>query len=190
MTGAFAHYPTPLLADAGLAQIVLCREIEKSGPFESAGVADLEGHRMLVSFHHLRDEAPVASHAETVVHHELFHLLEEHHWPGIVDHDVEWSNDNAPGFEYGKADTARRGFVNDYATSNEVEDRASVFQYLMTRPQELCGLAATDRVLRAKVELIWRRVAEIGGDALLLERAPCVDWVITTSRARRAPPAR
>ena len=58
-----------------------------------------------------------------------------------------------------------------------MEDRASVFQWIMSRPDALCALAADDPVLREKVTLLWNRVAALDGDQFLHRRAPCVNWV-------------
>ena len=48
------------------------------------------------------------------------------------------------------------------------------FEYLMSRPLELCAIAEDDREVRAKAALVWRFVSDIvGTDAFLRARVPC-----------------
>ena len=60
-----------------------------------------------------------------------------------------------------------------YALTNEVEDRASTFEYLMAHPDELCAMTATDPALAKKVRLLWQRVARVDGGDKLGVTAPC-----------------
>ena len=69
------------------------------------------------------------------------------------------------------------GFVNVYATTNEVEDRASTFEYLIGQPSRLCEIAAHDPTVARKVGVVWKRVAKVMSEKLLRRYAPCVDWI-------------
>jgi len=184
-TRAFAIYPTPALDAAGIDHVAICRDIvyaQAGEPQHPAGLADVRGRGMLISVAYFLDAA-YRPHgtltADAIVHHELFHLLEYTRMREAVIDDPEWNLE--PDFAYGE-DAARGrlrpGFVNAYAMTNPVEDRASVFQYLMTSPDELCELARADEVVRAKAAIIWRRVARaVGDDGFLRARARCVDWI-------------
>ena len=79
-----------------------------------------------------------------VLHHEFFHFIDY-----ADDHDFSdggWSELNQKGFEYGEGgDTEREwikleknvmGFINHYSTSALEEDRAEIYQYLMSCPDE------------------------------------------------------
>jgi hypothetical protein len=55
-----------------------------------------------------------------------------------------------------------------------MEDRASTFEYLMVRPDELCEFAAQDAVLARKVRLLWQRPRQVDGADRLGITAPCV----------------
>ena len=57
------------------------------------------------------------------------------------------------------------------------EDRASVFEYLMSHADRLCEYAKADPIIAEKTKLVWRRMAAVGGDAFLRRQAPCIDWV-------------
>jgi hypothetical protein len=183
---AFDRYPTEVLVATGMQNVALCKHIEyeQKRNHVTAGTADIYGHAMLLSVGEFENELYDASGAftiEDIVHHELYHLLEYERMRDVYMNDPEWRLHNPLGFEYRlrlSEQTARpAGFVNVYAATNEVEDRASVFQYLMTRPDELCEMAKTDSVVRTKAAVVWRRVAALESDRFLRDRATCVDWV-------------
>jgi hypothetical protein len=97
--------------------------------------------------------------------------------PDQVDDDPEWRQQNPFGFEYLGVAAKQAGFVDSYAATNAVEDRASVYQYMMARPDELCEIAQKDPIVRTKSTIIWHRVAAVAGDGFLRARASCIDWI-------------
>ncbi|HSD89510.1 MAG TPA: hypothetical protein VLB44_18395 [Kofleriaceae bacterium] len=176
---AFAVYPEKALAGMHLEHVALCSKIRFSdepdvGP---AGVAMLGERRVLVSiepFHGGLDYETFT--IEQVVHHELFHMLDDAAQPG-AHADREWAALNPKGFAYrDPADKQVRpdGFVDGYATTNDDEDRASTFEYLMGQPDKLCELAKHDPILAAKTRVVWKRAAKVVGERLLRRSAPCV----------------
>src|SRR5262245_10217059 len=148
---AFAHYPSKVLEAAHLEHVALCRQIRYEGRADDenpAGLAVLGDHRIMISIEHF---ATARMHdgftIEQVVHHELFHALDYVALPGYYANDDEWRALNPPGFAYrdpAPLDGRRPGFVDAYATTNEKEDRASTFEYLIGQPAKLCELAKTD----------------------------------------------
>ena len=118
---------------------------------------------------------------EDIVHHELFHLLDFQAFNTRAEEDPEWRRLNPEGFAYrdpSEGSDRPYGFTMSYGTTNEMEDRATVFAYLMARPGELCAFGETDAVVRDKTRMIWARLAAVeGGDAMLRGRATCVDWI-------------
>lgn len=174
-TTAFDRYPTSFLVATGVKTVALCKHIEyeKKRDHLTAGTADIYGNGMLLSVEAFDNAAydPAGElTAEDIVHHELFHLLEWNHMRETYIEDREWPNARS---DARTRDGVAVGYVNEYAATNPVEDRASVFQYLMARPDELCALEKTDDVVRAKVDLVWSRVAAIEPDKFLRERAKC-----------------
>ncbi|HEU4611979.1 MAG TPA: hypothetical protein VFS15_07870 [Kofleriaceae bacterium] len=178
---AFDRYPASFLVASGIERVALCKHIEYEDIQReqlTAGTVDYQQRRLFVSVEPFLGrvyDAAGAFTAEDIVHHELFHLIEWQHMRDEMD-DPEWRLQNPIGFEYraGGADGERpTGFVDAYAASNEIEDRASTFQYLMARPAELCAIAAQDPAVRAKARLIWERVAAIDGVDWLRTRALC-----------------
>lgn len=174
VVSAFDRYPSEVLQAASIEHVALCRRID--GQPDIAGSADLHARRMMINldpFANKHYDVFGAVTAEDIVHHELYHLLESQLMPEVMTDDPAW-----PAFGYtGAFQQKQPGFVNTYATTAAVEDRASVFEYVMARPDELCELARSDEVLRKKVGIVWHRAAQATGDAFLRARAACVDWI-------------
>ena len=178
---AFALYPPALLTATKVRHVALCRAIHVADrEMSAAGMAFLDQQRILVNVGSFVD-AMEGYTIDHVVHHELFHLLD---YAG--DHftaDREWHALNPRGFAYHdpemlylQRDLGARppGFVRPYATQNEVEDRASTFELLLSDPAGLCALAASDPVVAKKVALIKKRVAKVAGKSPLLAPCPAV----------------
>ena len=66
------------------------------------------------------------------------------------------------------------GFLDEHSQDEVVEDKATVFQHLMARPDELCARAANDDRLAAKARLLEARVGAITGSAFVADRAACL----------------
>jgi hypothetical protein len=153
-------YPHSFLRVARIERIALCRKLvdETTGETSDhiAGLAEGTGHRLMVNL----DQRDL-DHPDATLHHEIFHLFDQATAPG-GDHlnDLEWERINPRSFRYGDpaSSTIQAGFINDYAKTNAAEDKASVFEYLMGYPDELCARAADDPLLRAKARLLLARV--------------------------------
>lgn len=166
---AFALYPPAMFRTARVEHVALCRAIRFDGaaPDEQspAGVAIPAEHRVLISVEQFADGAPLYRDfsIEQVVHHEMFHLFDHATSGEHVYDDRAWNALNPPGFVYRDpaGDARPRGFVNRYATTNELEDRASVFELLLGQPDRLCEFAHGDPVIAAKTAAVWRRVAKV-----------------------------
>lgn len=186
-TDAFRRYPTGVLAAARIAHVAVCREIvyaEAQAIRNYAGLADVHGQGLLLGVKSFLDRTyhrGADFTVDDIVHHEVFHLLEHAQMRAEMFDDPEWRVHNPLGFEYAdgnQAEPRRAGFVNAYAMSAPTEDKASVYEYLMAHPDELCALAKDDETLRIKTRIIWRRVVRATGtDGFLRAAAPCVDWL-------------
>jgi hypothetical protein len=179
---AFAHYPTAVLRAAHLDHVALCRRIAYDHSHDEpdpAGVAIYGDQRLMISlalFSATAHERYGSFSIEQVVHHELFHMLDRATQGAAVEDDRAWHALNPPRFVY--ADSRHRapalltasrpaGFVDAYSTTNELEDRASVYEYMMGQPEALCALARVDPIVAAKAKLVRSRVAAIVGDSRL-----------------------
>lgn len=157
-------YPHSFLRAARIEKIALCRKlVDAAGdpasapaPEHIAGLAEGAARRLMVNLDH-HDLA----HADATLHHEIFHLFDQATAPG-GDHqrDPAWERINPRGFRYGDPASAsiEAGFVNDYARTSAAEDKASVFEYVMGSPDELCARGADDPRLLDKARLLLDRV--------------------------------
>jgi hypothetical protein len=182
---AFAHYSSKVLIAAKLEHVALCRRIryahDHGDGADPAGMAIWQDARLLVSiefFSNKTHEHYGDFTIEQVVHHELFHMIDRATLGEKAYADREWHALNPPSFTYtdpAPAQPARPpGFVNGYATTNELEDRASVFEYLMGQPAKLCAIAELDPIVAAKARMVWGLVAKLMGPDRLPDEAACL----------------
>ncbi|MCC6524550.1 MAG: hypothetical protein IT373_17980 [Polyangiaceae bacterium] len=172
---AFVDTPASLLRAAHLARVALCAELEyERGPDGDdlvGGTVDHLRRELLLSV----DEVFPLPGAD-VLHHELFHLFETATSPRTTFRDPEWTAHNPPDFRYGRHEdgTVVAGFLNTHAMRNLREDHATVYQFIMARPTELC---ASDARLLGKARLLGARIRAVIGAAdaaYLVRRAPCL----------------
>ena len=189
MAIAFARYPTSMRKAARLEHVAFCRAITYEGGKDHgpAGLADPSEHRVYISVEYFRTPHGGFTIADAV-HHEVFHLLDfETLGSATAIYDSEWRKLNPVGFEYrDPAELPDRptGFVNTYATTNEVEDRASTFEYLMVRPEEVCAMTERDPALARKVRLLYQRLIRVEGAGRLGITAPCATKPLKTTKAK------
>ncbi len=152
-------YPHSFLRVARIEKIALCGKLVRDpdpDPTEQvAGLAESGSRRLMVGVGHAD-----AHHANATLHHEIFHLF-DHATDRDGDHrsDAEWERLNPRGFRYGDPSwLGLDGFANDYARTAVPEDKASVFEYMMGFPSELCARAVDDPVLMAKARLLLARI--------------------------------
>ena len=205
----FDLYPTDFLTASGITGVALCSRLMyvdirpdpqlsrlmyvdiRRGP-QLIGTVDLHAGLLLISlepFVHDPYDPATPFTIDGVIHHELFHQLEFDRMRSAWADDPEWRLHNPIGFDYKDREPDARplGFVSTYAATNAWEDRATVFEWIMTKPDALCVIAAADPVVRDKVELVWERVTAIAGDRFLRRRAPCVDWIDRPATPTPAP---
>lgn len=176
LAGTLLAYPHSFLRVAQVQRIALCHKLvsEPSTEEHIAGLAEGAEHRLMVSVGH-----GDASRSDATLHHEIFHLFDGATADG-GDHrrDPEWERINPGSFRYGDPSSViQAGFVNDYAKTNPAEDKASVFEYLMSSPVELCARGADDPLLMAKVRLLVSRIEAAlppGLGWFASRKAPCL----------------
>jgi hypothetical protein len=182
----FARYPRHVLEAAKVERVAICRTLRYGdGTRTPTGISSHPDHLLAISFEQLSGEGPDVHPvytAEDTVHHELFHLLDSETSPMTFANDPEWEKLNPRDFVYGTTrDRDTRGFLDPYAWTNVVEDRAVVFQHLMARPEATCERAKRDPNVRAKIALLAKRLAARIDIAFLTERAPCVRQTTASS---------
>lgn len=92
------------------------------------------------------------------LHHELYHYIEKYMFYRGASYTT-WNSLNPVGFSYGKTNTAisyvntnnpYASFVNIYAQTDEYEDRASTFEYMMAPSEASCLVTGTTIWKKAK----------------------------------------
>lgn len=166
MAIAFARWPSSVRKLARLEHVAFCKTITYEGKDHGpAGLADPNTHRVFISVEYFRGAGTSFS-IEATVHHEVFHLLDFETQGARWTADREWYKLNPSGFAYRdpSIDIERRaGFVNGYASTDEMEDRASTFEYLMVRPDEVCSMSNKDPIVARKVRLVKQRLLRVPG---------------------------
>lgn len=85
------------------------------------------------------------------LHHEMYHYIEKYMYAKGANYTT-WHTLNPSGFSYGTTNTllsysntqdSYAFFVNTYAQSDEYEDRASTFEYLMSATEASCLTTGT-----------------------------------------------
>lgn len=172
-------YPHSFLRVAHIEKIALCSKLASDRPLDDDaridGLAESAAHRLMVSL-----TSDDARRSDATLHHEIFHLFDHATVPGgDYRHDPEWERLNPRAFRYQPKPSLQiePGFINDYAKTDLAEDKASVFEYLMGYPDELCARAVDDPLLMAKVRLILARIDAVvpqGLGEFAHRRASCV----------------
>ena len=123
---------------------------------ERAGCPEYEESKSITYAVHERNLAYI----RIVLHHELFHYIDFS--DDFSYDDDEWEKLNQKGFEYGEGGDSERewikleknqiGFINHYSTSALAEDRAEIYQYLISCPDE--ALNNNDKIVSKKAKRI------------------------------------
>jgi hypothetical protein len=154
----FGKYPGDLFGLAGLKRVVFCRELGLNGQARAA-LADPEDGTLYLD---VRSATYAETYRRKVIHHEFYHLIDaaSRDNPG----DADWVALNPKGFAYGSEGAVipgdnkgaqithpAAGFVNAYAMTALVEDKAEIFANLMVNDLKVRLLLKQDTVLQAKV---------------------------------------
>ncbi len=114
----------------------------------------------------------------SVIHHELFHLIEDR--GSTLWKDPEWSALNLVNFRYGEGGAKMRdpgvgnlnialpGFVTLYSTAGVEEDKAELYAHAAVDPDFVRAKCAFDPVLARKFDLLRKRMRQMGLGNLLL----------------------
>ena len=164
----FSLYPPSLIRRCGMKRVVLCKDLAFDGQLRAA-IPDFEHDTLYLDV--LRggyDRLYVCK----VLHHEFFHIV-DYRDDGRLYEDKEWAKLNSPGFKYGTGGKHAQneasaseltdrfpGFLNYYSTTGVEEDKAEVFANLIVNSEYVTWRANTDRVVRAKVQLLKKLLAK------------------------------
>ena len=157
------RYSSVFLNKINLKYIVLCENLTVS-QINTAGVPNPKTKTLIIDIKFNEE------HFERVLHHEIFHMIDESHKEKFLYE--EWKNFNNPEFKYAECSTCSdrlglsllkqdKGFVTEYSMSTPSEDMAEVFSFLMINKKMIEGKASIDPILNNKILLIKKNILKI-----------------------------
>ena len=153
------RYSKEFLKKINLKYIVMCENLSISG-INTAGIPD---HVMKTLILDLKFNE---KYFERVIHHELFHIIND----GIKDlfNENEWKKFNDPNFNYTECSTCSKklgldtykdtnGFFTEYSMTIPSEDMAEVYSHLISGHYKV----SNDEILNKKIEYIKEKLNKI-----------------------------
>ena len=153
------RYSKEFLKKINLKYIVMCENLSISG-INTAGIPD---HVMKTLIIDLKFNE---KYFERVIHHELFHIIND----GFkkLFNDDEWKKFNEPNFKYADCSTCSKklgldtykktdGFFTEYSMTIPSEDMAEVYSHLIMGNYK----NSDDKILNKKIKFIKDRLKEI-----------------------------
>ena len=154
-----SRYSKEFLRKINLKYIVMCENLSISG-INTAGIPDHVMKTLIV------DLKFNEKYFERVVHHELFHIIND----GFKDlfDENEWKKFNKPSFKYAECSTCSKklgletykktdGFFTEYSMTIPSEDMAEVYSHLITGNYK----ASKDKILNQKIDFIKDKLNKI-----------------------------
>jgi hypothetical protein len=154
-------YPPQFVRKANLRKIALVKKLSVEG----VPVAASPEYKANILFLDIYGTGTTEAYKRRVIHHELYHLVEEELNGSAFYKDTKWSALNEPDFVYGTGgitsrssedtilNNPRRGFIDKYAMSGIEEDKAECFSVLfIAEPSRKCAeMAEKDDIVAAKI---------------------------------------
>ncbi len=162
----FNKYNSKFLKKINLKYVVLCENLSVSG-ISSAGVPNYQMRTLILDIKFNK------KYFERVIHHEIFHLINDSY--KYLFKDLEWENFNNSNFKYAKCSTCSdrldlsllnntKGFLTQYSMSTPSEDMAELFSFLIKDKKMIENMALKDHVLYKKISYIKKKILEIDKD--------------------------
>ena len=156
-------YEKDFLNKINLRFVVLCENLYIS-EINTAGIPDHKKRALILDINFNE------KYFERVIHHELFHII-QNNFKSIFDEKI-WSNFNDKAFEYAECSTCSdrlgldlydktNGFLTEYSKSIASEDMAEVFSFIMTDKLKIKNIANKDTKLSNKIEFIRNGIKKI-----------------------------
>ena len=139
-----------------LKYIILCKEL-KVGEINALGFANPEMETILLNINVNNKNF------ERVIHHEVFHIIENNYKKFFPD--TVWAKFNNPNFYYSGNSASpeayslaklsnTNGFFSEYAKYSIAEDMAETFSFMNSRKKYVSEVINSDKILNKKVIFI------------------------------------
>ena len=156
-------YSSIFLNKINLKYIVMCENLSVS-QIRAAGVPNITTRTLVVDIKFNEE------HFERVLHHEIFHMINDSHKKIFMFE--EWKEFNNPEFKYAKCSTCserlglsllkeNKGFVTEYSMSTASEDMAEVFSFLITDKKKIENKALKDPILNKKILFLKKNILKV-----------------------------
>ncbi len=157
------RYGSIFLNKINLKYIVLCENLTVS-QINSAGVPNTRTKTLIVDIKFNEE------YFERVLHHEVFHMINESHKKKFSYE--KWKNFNNSKFKYAQCSTCsdrlnlsllreNKGFVTEYSMSTVSEDMAEVFSFMIIDKKKIEDKALMDPILNKKILFIKKNILKI-----------------------------
>jgi len=157
------RYDSNFLKKINLKYVVLCENLSVS-EIQSAGVPNYKMRTLVIDIKFNK------KHFERVLHHEIFHLINDS-YKNLFDYK-DWSKFNKIGFKYAKCSTCSdrlglnlldktNGFLTEYSKSTASEDMAELFSFLTIYKEEIKLKALKDPILTKKIYFLEKKLLKI-----------------------------
>ena len=152
-------YSTNFLKKINLKYIVMCENLSISG-IGAAGIPDNIMKTLIIDIKFDKN------YFERVIHHEVFHIINDSHKKNFNEND--WIKFNNKNFKYSECSTCTEklgldtykktsGFLTEYSQSTVSEDMAEVFSHLIFKSNKI----NTDPILKKKEQFIKTNILKI-----------------------------
>ena len=157
-------YPYNFLKKINLKYIVLCENLSISG-INTAGIPDNVMKTLIL------DIKFDQKYFERVIHHEVFHIINDQHKK--LFNENEWKKFNDLSFKYAKCSTCTenlgldkykktKGFFTEYSKSTASEDMAEVYSHMIYLDAEkIKQIRNLDEILNKKISYIESKIKKI-----------------------------
>ena len=158
------RYSYNFLKKINLKYIVLCENLSISG-INTAGIPDNIMKTLILDIKF--DE----KYFERVIHHEVFHIINDQHKK--LFNENEWKKFNDLKFEYAECSTCTErfglekykkteGFFTEYSKSTASEDMAEVYSHIIDlSPEKINQIRKLDEILNKKISYIENKIKKI-----------------------------
>ena len=155
------RYSRNFLKKINLKYIVMCENLSISG-INTAGIPDNTMKTLILDIEFNR------KYFERVIHHEVFHIINDQHKK--LFNEIDWKKINTPNFEYAKCsicteklglDTYKKsnGFFTEYSKSTASEDMAEVYSFLIILDtKKIKEIRNSDIILDKKISYIENKI--------------------------------
>jgi len=163
LTAGLDDYKKTFFKKIKLKYIVLCEKL-KVGEVNALGFANPEMETILLNINTNDDDF------ERVIHHEIFHIIENNYKKFFPD--SVWAKFNNPSFYYSRSSTNpeayslaklnnTNGFFSEYAKYSISEDMAETFSFINSREKYVSEAINLDKILNKKVIFIKEGISNI-----------------------------